>query len=184
MLRPGSLKKPLCDAGAHGRQAALNTDSVARLGAYGGPRLERLWVQTHTERLYLWDWEAACNEGAEGGPAPGLGCAGDAWVCTHLRGAAGDEGTDIITTLQSGWVRAMAHAVQMRVLDSLRTTFAKKGLLMETSVPFAGPGSMCVSVKRLGVTCTQSLPANLTSSGARAQVARGRWRRWRMCASS
>ncbi|KAK9846550.1 hypothetical protein WJX81_006399 [Elliptochloris bilobata] len=50
--------------------AALNTDSVARLGAYGGPDLERLWVQTHTERLFLWDWKAACDESAEGGAGP------------------------------------------------------------------------------------------------------------------
>ena len=61
-------------------------DSVARLGAYGGPRLERLWVQTHSERLYLWDWAAACDEGAEGAPAHGLGCAGDACVCNASGG--------------------------------------------------------------------------------------------------
>ena len=50
---------------------------MARLGAYGGPRLERLWVQTNTERLYLWDWAAACNEGAEGATRS-LACAAPA----------------------------------------------------------------------------------------------------------
>ncbi len=62
---------------ARWRQAALNTDSVSRVGVYGGPGLERLWVQTHTERLYLWDWTAACDESAEGAARarPPLGAA-------------------------------------------------------------------------------------------------------------
>ena len=47
-------------------QAALNIDnSVSRIGFYG-PAAEKLWVQTHTETLTLWEWAAACQEDASG----------------------------------------------------------------------------------------------------------------------
>ena len=48
-------------------QAALNLDaSVGRLGFYGEER-EKLWCLSKMESLHLWQWQAACEEEAEGG---------------------------------------------------------------------------------------------------------------------
>ena len=49
-------------------QAAVNfMDSVAKIGFYG-PRNERLWCQTYTEGLHVWEWAKACEEASEGAP--------------------------------------------------------------------------------------------------------------------
>ncbi|KAK9819875.1 hypothetical protein WJX72_003515 [[Myrmecia] bisecta] len=50
-----------------GFKAALNIDnSVSRIGFYGAAG-QKLWCQTHTETLTLWEWSAACQEDAAGG---------------------------------------------------------------------------------------------------------------------
>ena len=40
-------------------------DSVAEIDFYGRDK-KHLWCRTHTENLYLWDWNAACDEELEG----------------------------------------------------------------------------------------------------------------------
>lgn len=128
---PAFLRRLRCgNAGTHGRQAALSTDSVARLGAYGGPRLERLWVQTHTERLYFWDWAAACDEGAEGAHAPGLGHAGDACTRNASGGVLQLMRAQLLIIFQSCLVRATAHHVQMRMVHEMRFTRRNRGGLL------------------------------------------------------
>jgi hypothetical protein len=53
-----------------GFAAGVNVDTgVARLGFYG-PAGERLWLASTTESLHLWEWAAACEDGAEGGAGP------------------------------------------------------------------------------------------------------------------
>ena len=48
-------------------QAALNIEtSVSRMGFYG-QQAEKLWCQSSTEGLHLWEWAAACDEEATGG---------------------------------------------------------------------------------------------------------------------
>ena len=52
--------------GAVAAQAAANfSDAVTRLGFYG-ERKEKAWCLTGTQGLALWEWEAACDEEAEG----------------------------------------------------------------------------------------------------------------------
>lgn len=47
-------------------QAALNLDaSVGQLGFYGEQQ-EKLWCISKMESLHLWQWQAACEEEAEG----------------------------------------------------------------------------------------------------------------------
>ena len=51
-----------------GFKAALNIDtSVAKLGFYG-PGGAKLWARSGVESLHLWEWQAACNDEATGGP--------------------------------------------------------------------------------------------------------------------
>ena len=79
-------------------------------------------MQTHTERLYLWEWAAACDEGAEGAPDPGLGRAGGACVCNAIGGVLQAMREELLSALQSGWVSACAQFVQTRMVHKLRLT--------------------------------------------------------------